>query len=110
MRPHPIFARILTKHRPASSENLTQDGHNHLLLSGEQFFAKLGIANEKDQFIGEAESLKAMYTAAPGLVPKLLECGVIDNESDEHDADLGRPYFLSEYKDIDHLSNAAEGR
>ncbi|EJF66845.1 fructosamine kinase PKL/CAK/FruK [Dichomitus squalens LYAD-421 SS1] len=73
----------------------------------QHYFAKIGRPDDKDRFVGEAESLKAMYAAAPGLVPRLLSCGVIDNENKERDVDVGRPYFLSEYKDIGPLSSSA---
>jgi protein-ribulosamine 3-kinase len=65
--------------------------------SGKKYFAKVGTPDEKDQYIGEAESLNAMSIAAPGLSPRVLAYGETE----------GRPYFLSEYKDIGRLSHTA---
>ncbi len=61
---------------------------------GENFFVKLGRTNETEQYTGEAESLKAIHAAAPGLAPLVLASGISD----------GRPYFISEYKDMGRLS------
>lgn len=57
---------------------------------GTKYYAKVGSTGEKEQYMGEAESLRAIHTAAPGLAPKVFASGVDD----------GRPYFLSEYKDL----------
>jgi protein-ribulosamine 3-kinase len=86
--------------------------------SGKTYFAKLGSPKEKEQYVGEAESLKAMALAAPGLVPSLLAFGFVENENGEEeeeeidgsgsppgpDADGGRPFFISEYKDMSPLT------
>lgn len=72
--------------------------------SGNKYYAKLGNVAESDQYIGEAESLKAINDAAPGLVPRVFASGVIKGDSNE---DAGRPYFLSEYKDMGALSGKA---
>jgi protein-ribulosamine 3-kinase len=91
--------------------------------SGKTYFAKLGSPKEKEQYVGEAESLKAMALAAPGLVPSLLAFGFVDDENVEEeeaekeidasggsdsppgpDADGGRPFFVSEYKDMSPLT------
>lgn len=48
-----------------------------------------------------------MHLAAPGLVPALIDCGVIDADSQHQESDVGKPYFISEYKDIGILSAAA---
>ena len=61
------------------------------LTSGKQYYAKSGRPSERDQYIGEAESLKHIYRAAPGLAPKVLSSGLDDN---------GHPYMISEYLDI----------
>ena len=105
MHAHRVFTRILEKEQPGIS--LSQEGSTLRSSAGQRYFAKIGRPNNKDQFVGEAESLKAMYAAAPGLVPKLLDCGIIDNESKERDSVVRRPYFLSEYKDIGPLSASA---
>ena len=73
--------------------------------SGNSYFAKVGSSGEKEQYVGEAESLKAMGAAAPGLVPNVLASGIVEES--------GKPYFVSEYKDLTSLtekSGAALGR
>jgi protein-ribulosamine 3-kinase len=76
--------------------------------SGKTYFAKAGTPKEKEQYVGEAESLKAMALAAPGLVPSLLAFGFVDENGEEIEIDDGggpgrsadglRPFFISEYK------------
>lgn len=65
--------------------------------SGRVYFAKTGSVTETEQYIGEAESLKAMGRAAPGLVPQVFAFGVSESDS--------RPYMLSEYLDLGSLNN-----
>jgi fructosamine-3-kinase len=82
--------------------------------SGKTYFAKVGSPKEKEQYVGEAESLKAMALAAPGLVPSLLAFGFVDENDSEgedgspdaadSDGRLGRPFFISEYKDMSPLT------
>lgn len=104
---HRVFAQILEREDPRIT--LTQDGSSLRTSTGLCYYAKIGSTNDRDQFVGEAESIRAMYEAAPGLVPKLLDCGIIDSNAKERNSDIGRPYFLSEYKDIGSLnSNAAK--
>ncbi|KAF9270585.1 fructosamine kinase [Marasmius fiardii PR-910] len=69
----------------------------HSTSSGKTYFAKLGSSSETEQYNGEAESLKAIDAAAPGLAPKVFLSGT----------ENGRPYFVSEYKDIGTLSSAS---
>ena len=64
--------------------------------TGKVYFAKTGSALEKEQYIGEVESLKAIESAAPGLAPRVLSFGANDD----------KPFFISEYK---HLSRLTEG-
>src|SRR6266403_242343 len=74
--------------------------------SGKTYFVKVGSPKEKEQYIGEAESLRAMALAAPGLVPSLLALGFVDKNGEETDGGAsgtspdGRPFFISEYKDM----------
>lgn len=75
--------------------------------SGRRYFAKHGTPQEVEQWMGEAESLKAMKLAAPGLAPEVLEYGVVDrngNAATAGDADA-RPYFVSQYLDLGRLTN-----
>lgn len=66
--------------------------------SGKQYFGKVGSASEGEQYLGEAESLRCIEKAAPGLSPAVIDTGV--------DAG-GHPYFLSEYKDLSRLTDKA---
>jgi len=86
--------------------------------SGKTYFVKVGSPKEKEQYVGEAESLKAMALAAPGLVPSLLAFGFVnvDENGEEIDHggdgdgvggmtdDHGRPFFISEYKEMSPLT------
>jgi len=72
--------------------------------SGQQYFAKLGSSNESEHYVGETESLKAIDTAAPGLVPKVFASGSLDVSEG-----AGRPYFVSEYKDLGSLTETSGG-
>lgn len=69
--------------------------------AGNKYYAKLGNVTDSDQYIGEAESLNAIHAAAPGLAPRVFASGVVSGDSNEG---IGRPYFLSEYKEIGSLS------
>ncbi|KAI5124811.1 hypothetical protein M0805_005442 [Coniferiporia weirii] len=66
--------------------------------SGKRYYAKSGSRTEQEQYTGEIESLKHIARAAQGLAPRVLDSGV--------DGD-GRPYFVSEYKDISHHTTAS---
>ena len=66
--------------------------------SGSLYYIKLGSPSEVEQYAGEAESLKVICSAAPGLAPKLLAFEVLED---------GVPLFISEYKDIGSLSSSA---
>ncbi|KIM70200.1 hypothetical protein SCLCIDRAFT_1160885 [Scleroderma citrinum Foug A] len=74
--------------------------------AGKKYYAKVGSAEEKDQYYGEAESLRAIYEAAPGLAPRLLASGITGEEAP---SGRGKPYFLSEYKDIRSLTIKSAG-
>ncbi|KAF8832124.1 hypothetical protein HHX47_DHR1001018 [Lentinula edodes] len=63
--------------------------------SGKVYFVKLGTSDEAEQYIGEADSLRAINTGAPGLAPRVFATGTFEN---------GRPFFISEYKDICNLT------
>ena len=76
--------------------------------SGNAYYAKIGTASEHAQYVAEAESLKALDIAAPGLVPTVLASGSFTQSDEElSEPGTGRPYFLSEYKDLRSLSSAS---
>ena len=75
-----------------------------LSSSGKTYYAKAGSLKEKEQYTGEAESLRAMSLAAPGLAPSLLAFGFVDGNGEETDGDGSRPFFISEYKDMSPLT------
>jgi protein-ribulosamine 3-kinase len=76
--------------------------------SGEKYIAKLGKASNREQFIGEAESLKALQLCAPRLVPKLIASGFVDERGE--DSNDGDPYFLSEYKKLGPLTGESASK
>lgn len=104
-RVHPAILRAIQEHEPGVS--VEQKGSYVQSSSGKAYIAKLGSPSEIEQFVGEAEALKAMHIAAPGIAPQLIGCGVIDSESAERNADVGRPYFVSEYKYMNSLTDAS---
>ncbi|KAI6047952.1 Fructosamine/Ketosamine-3-kinase [Pisolithus marmoratus] len=69
--------------------------------TGKRYYAKVGSPGEKDQYVGEAESLRAIYKAAPGLAPRLLASGTA---GDHAQSGAGNPFFLSEYIDLGGLT------
>ncbi|EAU92774.2 fructosamine Kinase PKL/CAK/FruK [Coprinopsis cinerea okayama7 len=66
--------------------------------SGRSYFVKQGSPAEQEQYVGEAESLKAIQRAAPGLAPEVYAYGTLQD---------GKPYFISEYKNMGHLTTPA---
>ena len=75
--------------------------------SGATYYAKIGAASEHAQYTAEVESLKALGIAAPGLVPNVLASGSFTQGDEESKPGTGRPYFLSEYKELRSLSFGA---
>ncbi|KAF7303244.1 Fructosamine kinase PKL/CAK/FruK [Mycena kentingensis (nom. inval.)] len=71
--------------------------------SGKTYYAKIGAPNEAEQFAGEAESLKHIHDAAPGLAPRLL---VFATDISGTGGDR-RPCFISQYLDITYLREPA---
>ncbi|KAF8898988.1 fructosamine kinase PKL/CAK/FruK [Infundibulicybe gibba] len=67
--------------------------------TGKVYYVKLGSPDEKEHYIGEAESLKAIHSGSPGLAPRVLAIGISDD----------CPYFISEYKEIGALSHNSAG-
>ncbi|KAF5323305.1 hypothetical protein D9611_005682 [Ephemerocybe angulata] len=66
--------------------------------SGRTYFVKEGTAGEKEQYAGEAEALKDMEEAAPGLAPHLYAFSTFDD---------GKPFWIGEYKNIGPLNATA---
>ena len=73
---------------PASSSQVQSSSTN------KTYFAKLGsaMASDVEQYHGEAESLRAMYEASPGICPRVFESFV--------DPTSKSPVFVSEHKNI----------
>ncbi|KIP10148.1 hypothetical protein PHLGIDRAFT_101768 [Phlebiopsis gigantea 11061_1 CR5-6] len=105
---HPIISRAIHAVEP---DVFLQKRPSHIQsTSGKAYFAKVGSLDEVEQFIAEAEALKAMHLAAPGLAPRLVDLGVIAKDAAENDSDIGRPYFVSEYKNMSALTDASAKR
>ncbi|KAJ7040417.1 fructosamine kinase PKL/CAK/FruK [Mycena alexandri] len=85
----PILLEQLQKLEPAE---FTGTPPHVVSSTGNHYFAKNSTA-------GEAESLKQIAIAAPGLAPRVLAAG-----SD------GRPYMITEYKNLSSLSDGAASR
>ncbi|KAH9835935.1 fructosamine kinase PKL/CAK/FruK [Rhodofomes roseus] len=103
---HKLFVEAIQKEEPgvtvsASSSPPIQSS------SGQGYIGKVGSPSETEQFIGEAESLRGINVAAPGLAPKLLAAGVFDEETAESGNEVGKPYFLCEYKHMGTLTDNA---
>ena len=102
---HRVIVQAIQKHEPGAT---VQQKSSYVQSSGGNvYFAKVGSPREVDQFVGEAEALKAMHIAAPGIAPRLIECGIMNKETVDKDSDTGRPYFVSEYKMMTSLTDAS---
>lgn len=66
------------------------------------YFVKYGATKDAEHFEGEAESLRAMYAACPGICPRLFEYSL--------DEISHKPIFISEYKRISRPLNNDAGR
>lgn len=75
--------------------------------SGAVYYAKIGTTSEHPQYTAETESLKGLDVAAPGLTPKVIASGFFTQDDEESEPGIGKPYFLSEYKDLKPLSSAS---
>lgn len=69
---------------------------------GRKYYAKVGSLSEREQFVGEAESLRAIHNAAPGLAPQVF--AAVDSDASSTAASE-LPYFLSEYRSITSLTS-----
>lgn len=64
--------------------------------TGNVYYGKVGTVNEKEQYTGEATSLQEVTAASPGLAPRVISLGNLDN---------GRPYMITEYKQVGRLTD-----
>ena len=64
--------------------------------TGNIYYAKMGTESEEEQYIGEARSLQEITAASPGLAPRIISMGNLDD---------GRPYMINEYKQVGHLTD-----
>ncbi|KAH8099258.1 Fructosamine/Ketosamine-3-kinase [Cristinia sonorae] len=77
------------------------------LSTGKTYFFKIGSPGETEQYLGEAQALKEMHIAAPGLAPRLLACGLSGKDEHTSHPGGGEPYFVSDYKDMTSLTESA---
>lgn len=101
----PVILKYLTEIEPGAEFS----GRLPRILSssGKAYYAKLGSSAEREQWEGEAESLKAMHGAAPGIAPRLFAFGAVDKAGNENEFSdfASRPFFLSEYRDFASLTS-----
>ncbi|KAI9512539.1 Fructosamine/Ketosamine-3-kinase [Russula earlei] len=69
-----------------------------LSSSGRSYYAKIGSPTDIGPYATEAESLRSLGFAAPGLVPALLAFGFVDENGRDADGGKGSPFFITEYK------------
>ncbi|KAI0296244.1 fructosamine kinase PKL/CAK/FruK [Russula brevipes] len=69
-----------------------------LSSSGRSYYVKAGSPSDRGAYVTEAESLRAIGFAAPGLVPTLLAFGFVDENGRETNTGKGSPFFITEYK------------
>ncbi|KAK7695167.1 hypothetical protein QCA50_002357 [Cerrena zonata] len=104
---HRVIVQAIQRDDPEANITTSSGQPNVKTSSGKGYYTKIGSSSEVEQYIGEAESLKAMDIAAPGLVPKVIESGIIDQSNAESPSDVGRPYFVSEYKELGPLTDSS---
>ncbi len=104
---HRAIVQAIEKDDPGATVTHSLAKPNVRSSSGKGYFSKIGTSRDTEQYVGEAESLKAMHIAAPGLAPRVLACATIDADTKELPNDVGRPYFVSEYKDLGSLTDAS---
>jgi len=102
---HPIVLEAIRAEEPESSI-FSVSPPVIRTSSGKRYFFKIGSSEDRTQYIGEAEALKHMHIAAPGLTPKVIACGAIEQEG-ASSPDGGKPYFVSEYKELAYLTDVA---
>lgn len=57
------------------------------------YFVMIGSPCEVEQYVAEDQSLRAMYAAAPGFVPKMVASGMLAYNGSEASDGNGRPYL-----------------
>ena len=101
---HPLLEKIIREHEPADATLTINRAHGGVKSSsGREYFTKSAPSNEAEQYNGEAESLKALNAAAPGLAPQLFSY-VPPNSDDEHGNSC---FWVSEYKNMGSLTESA---
>lgn len=105
---HPAIALAIHDEEPEASI-VDVDPPVIRTSSGKGYYFKTGSPADADQYLGEAEALRQMHVAAPGLVPRVLACGTTDQgEGSSHPSNVGgKPYFVSEYKNMGSLTESA---
>lgn len=98
--PIPMLPRIILENLQRIDPDAQFTGNLPKVQSstGQTYFVKSGSPSESEQYLGEARSLEAIGTAAPGLAPAMIAYG---NGED------GAPFFISEYKNMAPLSSGA---
>lgn len=107
MHVHPSILKAIQSDEPGVTVTYSTGKPAVKSSTGKGYFTKIGSPAEVDQYIGEAEALKAMHTAAPGLAPRLIGCGIIDENNAENPNEVGKPFFVSEYKIMGQLTDAS---
>ncbi|GJJ09752.1 hypothetical protein Clacol_003976 [Clathrus columnatus] len=94
--PHPIL-NALARIEPDAKFVSHGSTHVQSLSSNQSYYVKMGRERDIEQYFGEAESLRVMATACPGICPHIFEC-FVDEEATK------RPVFISEYKSLGPLN------
>ncbi|KAI9092590.1 fructosamine kinase PKL/CAK/FruK [Phlyctochytrium arcticum] len=99
---NPVLQKVFAKIEPKAGDSLVQSGSTvYSPTTGQTYLVKQGPHSEKEHYEAEAESLRLMYAAQPGICPCLLECAL--------DPDSDTMIFVSEYKSLKSLNAAAAG-
>ena len=101
---HPVIDKILREREPADATFTTNQAHGSVQSStGREYFFKSGPPVEAEQYNGEAESLKALNAAAPGLAPEFIAYVPPDPADDRG----GGCYWVSQYRNMGPLTESA---
>jgi protein-ribulosamine 3-kinase len=119
----PLLAQLRAI-EPDPDVTFSQSGFCVRSSAGPSYYVKTGSPSETEQYqggvksyqnvswfidnsTGEAESLKEIEAAAPGLAPKVYKFGFLANKEEEEgdeDAKREHPFMISEYKFLQPLS------